>query len=369
MRNAVVVTLLAWGLGSCADQPTQVAVYLATDLRVPGELQAVRMTLRNGAGDTIRDQVIADLSDFPSDGRFHELASFGVVPRRGVAGQRFEVEAAALLGGAELFTSRARTGFVTGRSIRLDVYLPSSCREQAARCRPDDTCGVPGCVSPDVDPALLPDDDGSAGIDPEAPTDPRMPVADGCSLVPTREWIPIAASPSAMALARIGDDESPRWAASLSDESGGLRFYTSALDGRDLETVALGDLHAVDLHLWPLPPPHRATVYAKWASLSRFQRFTIPVSGEPLVFTEALGSIRRPRSTASLDGVPVFAVDEQGGGRPLRAVYGARDGARTARPRRAFGCHAARPQLHHREGGRRRDRGGRDGTRVHPARD
>lgn len=164
----VVSAALVALLSGCADPPSQVIVRLATDLSTPDELDAIRLQLLDHDGDIATDRVLGGL-DVPGDRRFHEIGTFGVVPLDGDATRRFEVVAVAMLGGRELFRTRARTGFVRGRTIRLDVYVPELCLTVAPTCRPDETCGAPGCVSPDVDPASLPTGQGSPVHPPEDP--------------------------------------------------------------------------------------------------------------------------------------------------------------------------------------------------------
>jgi hypothetical protein len=66
------------------------------------------------------------------------------------------VEVDARLGGETLFTNRAITSFVEGRTLRLDMFLAARCLEEAATCREDETCRREGCVPAEVDPDELP---------------------------------------------------------------------------------------------------------------------------------------------------------------------------------------------------------------------
>ncbi|MCB9598514.1 MAG: hypothetical protein H6719_37715, partial [Sandaracinaceae bacterium] len=155
MSSRVAALLLTCLATACAQPPTQVVVRLATDLETPTELDAIRLVLLDAEGEVVREQDLVDFS-IPGDGAYHEIGSFGVVPRAADASRRFEVRAQARGAGRELFTTRARTGFVSEQTIRLDLYLPASCLTVAVTCQPDETCGVVGCVSPDVDPRGLP---------------------------------------------------------------------------------------------------------------------------------------------------------------------------------------------------------------------
>lgn len=158
----------------CSSPPTQVVVRVATDLPYPAEIDGLSLVLLDGEGREIRrEEVPPALLDVLADGAFREVASFGVRPEGGDAGRRFEVVAVAELAGAPRFETRARSGFVRHRTIRLDLYVPSSCVEVAQTCRPDETCGLRGCVDPEVDPEGLPESSDPAPVD--APEDPRPP--------------------------------------------------------------------------------------------------------------------------------------------------------------------------------------------------
>lgn len=164
---------LALVLAACAAAPTQVVVRLATDMAVPSELGSIHLEILDGDGTLVREQDVLELDPALNDGTFHELATFGLVPRDDDASRRFEVRAAARVGGRDLFVTRARSGFVREQTIRLDLYLPGLCVDLAATCQPDETCGITGCVDPEIDPADLPSNDA---IPPADPVDPRPPV-------------------------------------------------------------------------------------------------------------------------------------------------------------------------------------------------
>lgn len=83
------------------------------------------------------------------------------------------MRATALSGATTLFTTRARSSFVDERTIRLDLYLPGLCIDLAATCQPDETCGISGCVDPEIDPSTLPLNEERPPTD---PVDPRPPV-------------------------------------------------------------------------------------------------------------------------------------------------------------------------------------------------
>lgn len=174
-RRAVRLLLVLGLLVGCTEPPTQVAVRVATDMRAPDDFDALALRIVDDAGDVVREQmIVAGLADLPADRRYHQVGSFGLVPRAGDAERGFEVRVGVRHLGRERFETRAISHFLRRRTIRLDVYAAYSCLEQATSCEPDETCGVPGCVSPVVDPEALPPAHRSdAPIDEESPVDPR----------------------------------------------------------------------------------------------------------------------------------------------------------------------------------------------------
>lgn len=168
-----IPSLLALGLflGSCAVPPTQVVVRLATNLAAPRDFDSIALLVLDDDGGVVRNQPIYDIT-VPPDGAFHEIGSFGVIPRGADSSRRFEVRATAMLAGTELFQSRVISSFVSRQTILLDLYLPGHCLALAATCQPDETCGIAGCVSPEVDPTALPVYQNDSTVPPE-PSDPR----------------------------------------------------------------------------------------------------------------------------------------------------------------------------------------------------
>lgn len=154
MPRPPTIAILALLLGGCADDPTQVAVRIVTDLGHPAEFDSLQLEIRRpGDMEPVRQQDVFEGLASPRGRGFREVASFGVVPRDGDASRGFEVRVKVRRGVDTLFTTRAVTGFVSGRTIRLDVYAPSRCI--GVVCQEDETCGVSGCVDPEVDPTVL----------------------------------------------------------------------------------------------------------------------------------------------------------------------------------------------------------------------
>jgi hypothetical protein len=169
--NGWVIALAVCGLG-CAPPPTQVVVRLATELDAPSELDRVTLEILDEEGNVVREQSLVEGLDALGPERFHTIGTFGIIPRGADATRRFEVRATAQLGGRALFSTRARSSFIGQRTLRLDVYIPRLCLLIAETCREDQTCGIPGCVDPEVDPETLP-----SPADPTDSVDPRGGVA------------------------------------------------------------------------------------------------------------------------------------------------------------------------------------------------
>lgn len=219
--------LLALALVGCASPPTQVVVRLATDLAIPSELDSIRLELLDSDDEVVRSQDVVELDPAATGGQFVEIATFGVVPRGGDAGRRFEVRATARSGGATLFTTRARSGFVTENTIRLDLYVPASCIDVAETCLPDETCGVAGCVDPEIDPMSLP---GWAEGDPVTGIDPRT--------AGSNELSPPGAG-HAVFVVQLAADEYVAYRIEL--VSGATAVDLSAILDRELSTTADAD--------------------------------------------------------------------------------------------------------------------------------
>lgn len=163
----LLVALPAAFLG-CAEAPTQVVVRIATDLTAADGVDAIAVHVLDGAGVTVNDAPIV-IEALSEDGSFVQVGTFGVTPAGGDATRRFEVRAEARFGGRVLFSTRARSGFVSRRTIVLDVYVAAQCLAIAQRCAADETCGVAGCTDPEIEAAGL----GTRATSPLDGDDPR----------------------------------------------------------------------------------------------------------------------------------------------------------------------------------------------------
>ena len=171
--RSLVTAVLA--LAGCAE-PTQLVVVVRTDMTVPTEIDQVRVrVLHVGDATPTYDNTVPLTTPSTAGVTFQTLLSFGAGPRDDDASRRVHVLVDAMKGGSRLFTTEVRTGFARGKKLRLEVYLARRCLTQAEMCLPDQTCGLSGCVSPDVPVEVLPPADSPPTI---TPVDPRpLPTA------------------------------------------------------------------------------------------------------------------------------------------------------------------------------------------------
>lgn len=242
LRAVAVLGVLVSGFASgCSEAPTQVVVRVATDIEVgPGrDADAIVLAIDDGEGALLREVRLDDPSPTSASG-FVEIGSFGVHTHE--ASRRFTVRAAVSAGASPRFETRARSGFVEHRTIRLDLYAPALCLTLARTCRPDETCGIGGCRSPEVPAANLP---VYGGVD-----DPLDPSEDPR---PEGRGPPAAEFPPAVALAEVNDPEADDRSPSCTQDRLELYFVSNRAGGeRRLWVAGRGDASA------PWGPPELA---------------------------------------------------------------------------------------------------------------
>jgi hypothetical protein len=129
----------ALALACAPTDPTQLVVVVDSDL-TSDAFDAVEVSVLGleGGEQTARATI--------ADGA---LPRYVVLERRGGALGPIDVEARALLDGTPTGIARkARTSFVRGRTMRLDLFLAAACASQT--CDATQTCERGDCVSPDV---------------------------------------------------------------------------------------------------------------------------------------------------------------------------------------------------------------------------
>jgi hypothetical protein len=154
-------------LGCSADPLTELVVVINSDMAVPAEFDGFRVVVKSHDEEvsTDRHYFVGETS-----GKVRLPADFGIIPRGGDASRRVTVEVSATTSGAALFSTRAITGFVEGKTLRLDMFLAKRCLWEAAKCESNETCRVEGCVPEEVDPGSLPEFDPDAPLAQPSPT-------------------------------------------------------------------------------------------------------------------------------------------------------------------------------------------------------
>ncbi len=150
-------------LGGCTEDPafSQLVVVVNTDIAVPVGLDGFSVRVFNGGG---RETETRSYFLGAAEGQVVLPADFGIVPKDGDPGRRVTVEVDANLGADVLFTTRAVTGFIEGKVLQLDMFLPERCI--GVDCGASETCRREGCVPEGIDPDDLPE----FGEDGEVPT-------------------------------------------------------------------------------------------------------------------------------------------------------------------------------------------------------
>jgi hypothetical protein len=136
--------LFAVALSACSSDVTQLVVLVDSDM-AESELTAVRANVLSEANDNLWEHYFEEPS-LPF--------SFGVLPKDGDPSQRIVIEIAAVgPGEVHLFSRRARTRLIEGKTLLLEMYLASSCR--ATTCGEGTTCTQRGCQPELIDEAML----------------------------------------------------------------------------------------------------------------------------------------------------------------------------------------------------------------------
>lgn len=146
------VAVVACTTAGCADDIRgQLVVVVASDMRVPSELDEVGVRVIGPLESRALDR------EYPLDGSgaVSLPISFGVAPAGGDPDRIVTIEVDARRGGTVLFTVRHRTRFVDGEVRQLVIFLSGAC-VGAAPCPDDTTCEVGQCLPELVDVRTLP---------------------------------------------------------------------------------------------------------------------------------------------------------------------------------------------------------------------
>ncbi|MCZ7684936.1 MAG: hypothetical protein M5U28_41655 [Sandaracinaceae bacterium] len=163
---------------ACGEPAGSIVIVIDTDLAMPAELDAVVLRRFDASGALVDERAVAVRSPV-------ELAP---VAR---ADEPLHVVALGRVAGRPIVDTEARTRFVPGARLRLDLFLARECVD--ARCPSTLTCGAGGCRDVFVDPEALPPwQDLDAGRARDATitrdaTRPRDATLDARTPPPTRE--------------------------------------------------------------------------------------------------------------------------------------------------------------------------------------
>lgn len=144
LASALALTTIVVAAG-CAEEPTEIVLVVESDLAVPSELDAVRVSAIGPSGQTTTSS--ADLAAGPALPRTVVLVHAG-----GPLGP-VDVTVTGDLGGAPVVERRLRVRFETGRTLRLRVLLSRDCAAAVApSCGASETCEAGACRPIDVAP-------------------------------------------------------------------------------------------------------------------------------------------------------------------------------------------------------------------------
>ena len=147
------VLLLGFGVGlmACSPDRAQLVVVVRSDLLIPSELDAIQVELLETSNSQMELRTIR-ITELP--------VSFGIAPRSDLD-QPVHLRISAMHGGTATFSTEVRTRFVSGRVLRLDVFLASRCI--GVTCADNQTCRRPGCQPIEIPPETLPENNTDAG--------------------------------------------------------------------------------------------------------------------------------------------------------------------------------------------------------------
>jgi len=152
LGRAMILALLVVLSGCSADRATEVVVSIATDLRVPVDMDELRLKVQHLAKtvDKLYDLNPAHVSHLKLP------ATIGLV-----AGQYEDkpmlITVIGRHKGKDLVTRQARLPWAHERILLLRMNLLRSCVARVPACPSEETCTEDGCKPIDVDPNTLPD--------------------------------------------------------------------------------------------------------------------------------------------------------------------------------------------------------------------
>lgn len=140
-------------LGACAPRPrTQVMIVVDAQDGVKRRTSRLEVKFRSGTA------VLGEFQEWPVAVTYDSWPRhLGVVPQRGVRGQRYEFVASAFdASNQRLGTVRAVSGFVEGRTGELVLLIEDCCEAVSPTCTEEQTCRNCMCADPYIEPEDIP---------------------------------------------------------------------------------------------------------------------------------------------------------------------------------------------------------------------
>jgi hypothetical protein len=145
MMRARLSALFLAACAACTQPATQLVVVVGSDHVVPSALASLEVDVEVDGARASRTLTLG-VGALP--------LSFGVAPPEGGARGPATIVLRGLgPDGQTLSTHRATVAFVSGKSLRLPLYVAARCASET--CGADQTCGADGCASAAVDAATL----------------------------------------------------------------------------------------------------------------------------------------------------------------------------------------------------------------------
>ena len=136
---------------ACTEDGTEIMLSIATDMRVPLDLDSIRIELVH-----VARKVTHDYSLDPAKAGYAKLpATLGLVAGSH-SSQPILITVTGKKGGVDVVTRRAQLPWLEGRILLLRMNLLRSCASLKAPCPGDQTCTEGGCQKIKVDPETLP---------------------------------------------------------------------------------------------------------------------------------------------------------------------------------------------------------------------
>ena len=148
MRVVGVVAILAVWAGCSEDPRTEIIVSVDSNLSVPGQLDEILI------GVVDPDMELKEATATLGEGQPPLPRTLGLVHEDGSLGP-YEIRVVGRHAGADVVVRRARTSFIHGKTLLLEMDLLAECRENV--CALSTTCTADGCQPVDVDPETLPE--------------------------------------------------------------------------------------------------------------------------------------------------------------------------------------------------------------------